>query len=204
MGAAPALLSLAEEAINRVLRFDPEVRQRLGELHDRVIRLRLSGVASRDIYVLPSESGLRLRTEHDREPDVTISGEIPVFARLTLGRLTSRPVSAGEIQISGDIELGQRFQRILERIDIDWEEQAARVVGDVAAHQLGNAVRGLSRWSAQSLRTLGEDASEYLREETRLLAPRAQVESFLRAVDVLRDDVDRLDKRMARLAGAGR
>ena len=44
MGAAPALLSLAEEAINRVLRFDPEVRQRLGELHDKVIRLRFSGV----------------------------------------------------------------------------------------------------------------------------------------------------------------
>jgi ubiquinone biosynthesis protein UbiJ len=204
MDAAPALLSLAEEAINRVLRFDPEVRQRLGELHGRIIRLRLSGVTPLDIYVLPSESGLRLRAEHDQEPDVTIRGEVPLFAKLALGRITSRPVSAGEIQISGDIELGQRFQRILERIDIDWEEQAARVIGDVAAHQVGNAVRGLSRWSAQSLRTLGEDASEYLREETRLLAPRAQVESFLRAVDVLRDDVDRLEKRIARLPGTGR
>jgi len=203
MGAAPALLSLAEEAINRVLRFDPEVRQRLGELHDRVIRLRLSGVPPLDIYVLPSESGLRLRAEHDHEPDVTISGAVPVFAKLALGRITSRPVPAGEIQISGDIELGQRFQRILERIDIDWEEQAARVVGDVAAHQLGNAVRGLSRWSAQSLRTLGEDASEYLREETRLLAPRTQVESFMQAVDVLREDLARLEKRMARLPEAG-
>lgn len=204
MGAAPALLSLAEEAINRVLRFDPEVRQRLGELHDKVIRLRLSGVTPFDIYALPSESGLRLRAEHEREPDVTISGEIPVFAKLAWGRVTSRPVPGGEIQISGDIELGQRFQRILESIDIDWEEQAARVVGDVAAHQLGNAMRGLSRWSVQSLRTLGEDASEYLREETRLLAPRAQVESFLRAVDVLRDDMDRLEKRIASLPGAGR
>lgn len=197
------LIALLEEVVNRVLRFDPEVRQRLGELHDKVIRLRLSGVTPFDIYALPSESGLCLRAEHDREPDVTISGEIPVFARLAWGRITSRPVAAGEIQISGDIELGQRFQRILERIDIDWEEQAARVVGDVAAHQLDNAVRGLGRWSAQSLRTLGEDASEYLREETRLLAPRAQVESFLRAVDVLRDDVDRLEKRVAHLPGAG-
>ncbi len=200
---AQPLIALLEEVVNRVLRFDPEVRQHLGELHDKVIRLRLSGVTPFDIYALPSESGLRLRAEHNREPDVTISGAIPVFARLAWGRITSRPVAAGEIQISGDIELGQRFQRILESIDIDWEEQAARVVGDVAAHQLGNAVRGLGRWSAQSLRTLGEDASEYLREETRLLAPRAQVESFLRAVDVLRDDVDRLEKRMAHLPGAG-
>ena len=45
------------------------------------------------------------------------------------------------------------------------------------------------------------DLREYLQEESRLLAPRPQVEGFLRAVDGLRADTDRLEKRLERLAG---
>lgn len=187
--------------MNRILRMDSDTLRRLGELHDKVIRLRLTGAAAApfEIFVLPSEAGLRLRTKHDVEPDVTISGELRVFAKLGLGRLTSRPVAAGEIQISGDVELGQRFQRVLEKIEIDWEEQVSRVVGDVAAHQLGQVVRGLRRWSARSLQTLGEDVTEYLQEESQLLAARAPVEAFVHAVDGLRADADRLEKRFERL-----
>ncbi len=196
-----SLIIVLEEIINRTLRLDPDCLRRLGELHDKVIRLRLFSGEPTVIYVLPSEAGLRLRMEYDGEPDVTISGEVPVFAKLALGRFTSRPVTDADIQISGDIALGQRFQHILEKIDIDWEEQASRVVGDIAAHRLGNAVRGLRRWSTQSLSTLGEDAKEYLQEENRVLVPRARVDAFLHAVDELRVEVDRFETRLERLHG---
>jgi ubiquinone biosynthesis protein UbiJ len=108
-------------------------------------------------------------------------------------------ITAGAVQINGDIDLGQRFQRLLEKIDIDWEEQAARVMGDVAAHQLGNALRDLRTWSTQSLHTLRADAAEYLQEESRLLPLRARAESFQRAVESLRLDAERLEQRFQRL-----
>lgn len=191
------MLFLTQEAVNRILRLDPDTLARLGELDGKCILVRLAGAGGDlEFFLFPSAAGLRLRATHDGAPDVTLRGDVPVFARLVLGRGAAR---AGELQISGDIELGQHFQRLLKQIDLDWEEQAARVVGDVAAHRLGRMVRGLRNWARQSRTYLEQDAREYLVEESRLLPRRDAVERFLRAVDRLRLDADRLEKRVGRL-----
>jgi ubiquinone biosynthesis protein UbiJ len=193
-------VNLLQEAVNVILRLDPDTLARLGEFDGRCIRLRLARDATDlECFVFPSAAGLRLRATHDAAPDVTIRGDVPVFTRLVFGGgATAR---AGELQIGGDIELGQRFQRLLREIDIDWEEHAAQLMGDVLAHQLGRAARALRAWGRSSAAFLRQDLREYLQEESRLLAPRPQVEAFLRAVDGLRADVDRLEKRLERLAG---
>ena len=190
------ITTVIEELGNRLLRLDPETLARLGELHGKVIRIDLVG-PSKTLYILPSAAGLRLLTEHDAAPDVTLRGELAVFARLAFG--AGATPRAGELQISGDIELGQRFQRMLHEIDIDWEEHLSHLVGDVLAHRLGRAARGARAWQAQAVRTLGLDVSEYLQEESRVLPTRREVEAFLDAVDTLRARADRLEQRVARL-----
>ena len=190
---------LTEETINRILRLDPDTLERLGELEGKVIRLRLGVADPVEIFVLPSDTGVSLRGHYDGTPDVTLAGDIPVFAKLALRRVVPNVVAEGEVQISGDIDLGQRFQRLLEKIDIDWEESAARVLGDVAAHQLGNVLRHLGGWTRHSLHVLGEDAAEYLQEESRLLPARSRAEAFRQAVEALRGDAERLESRLERL-----
>lgn len=190
---------LLEEAINRALRLDPATLARLGELEGKVIRLRAAGDRPFEIFILPDESGLWLRGEYDREPDVTLTGDIPVIFRFALRRIIPDVVAAGEVQISGDIDLGQRFQRLLEQADIDWEEQAARVLGDVPAHQLGNALRDLGGWARRTLHTLKQDLSEYLQEESRLLPVRPRAGAFRHSVETLEHDVESLEKRLTRL-----
>jgi ubiquinone biosynthesis accessory factor UbiJ len=92
-------------------------------------------------------------------------------------------------------------QRLLAAVDIDWEEQAARLIGDVAAHELGRLLRAADAWGRQAADILGRDLAEYLQEEGRVLAPAAarRARRLPAAVDVLRDDVDRLTQRVARL-----
>jgi len=196
--------TLLEEAINRALRLDPGASARFGDLREKVIRLRITGASPIEIFVLPSETGLRLREHHEGAADVTLTGDFPMFARFAIRRVAPDVVAAGELHISGDIDLGQRFQRLLESIDIDWEEQAARVLGDVAAHQLGNAWRDLRQWSKQALQTLRLDTAEYLQEESRLLPSRARLEAFRDAVETLRSEAEDLEKRFERLHGTAR
>lgn len=188
--------SLLEEVGNRALRFDPQTCRRLAELDGRIIRLRVlrPPLEPLDILLAPSEAGLR-RVHESAEAAVTISASSVVFARLAMGR----PLAAGEIQLSGDVALGQAFQRILENLQIDWEEALSRLTGDVVAHQFARAARHAAQWSQHASDTVQRDAAEYLQEEVRLLATRPDVENFLDAVDRLRADAERLAKRLDRL-----
>jgi ubiquinone biosynthesis protein UbiJ len=196
------LMTALEEIIDRLLRLDPDTSARLGEMAGKVIRLRLllDGAAPLEVFVLPSEAGVRLRVEHPGEADVTIGGTPGVFARAFFGEV--RPSTAASLEIRGDVELGRRFERVLKGLDIDWEEQASRLFGDVIAHRLGNLARAVRAQAATTVRTLERDVVEYLQEETRLLPRRERVEAFLQAVDRLRADADRLEKRLERLRGA--
>lgn len=190
---------LFEGAVNRALQLDPDALRRLSELEGKVILVELAqeGTPLR-FYVLPSASGIRLLSEYEGAPHVTISGTASLF----FGQLVRGPTVSDALTVRGDIELGQRFQRILAALDPDWEEGLARVVGDVPAHQFARFGRGLRAWALQSLRTLGADSAEYLQEEAFVLAKRERVAEFLREVDRLRADADRLEKRLHRLLSA--
>jgi ubiquinone biosynthesis protein UbiJ len=204
MTVPPTMLRFAQEAVNFALRLDLQTLARLGELHGRRVRVGLTLTSGEpfDLDVLPSEAGLGLEPAGDAEPDVTIRGAPGVFARLILGE--GAPRATGELAIRGDIELGNRFRAVFERLDIDWEEHASRFVGDIAAHELGRAVRALGAWGRGAARTLAADAGEFLQEESRLLPRRERLEEFLTGVDRLRDDAERLAKRLERIEAVRR
>jgi ubiquinone biosynthesis protein UbiJ len=205
MNFPKALTAVLEDATNRFLRLDPDTLKRLGDIEGKIISLRIQGADGNDgavLYFLPSEGGLQMRTEHDGRVDVTIAGNPPAFMRLLVGERAQGVFANGQMQISGDLELGQRFQRVLKKLDIDWEEVTSHYVGDVVAHKFGNFFRGFRDWRRQAHATLGQDTREFLQEEVRLLPRAEHVEAFLGDIDKFRADVDRLEKRIQRLQGA--
>jgi ubiquinone biosynthesis protein UbiJ len=194
--------ALGEDAGNRFLRLDPDTLRRLGDIEGRVFCLHVIGAAEREggrWYFFPSEGGFRIRQEFDGDPDVTISGSLPSFARLLGGERAAGVFRSGHMQISGDLELGQRFQGILKDFRPDWEEFFSRYLGDALAHRLTRGGQAFRRWGRHVAETVRADASEYLQEEVRLVPRRERVERFLADVDRLRSDVDRLAVRIARL-----
>lgn len=194
-----AALAVLEDVANRALRLDPELLDRLGALHDKAILLRLVD-PSLDIFVLPSAAGLRLRTHHAGKADVTLEGPLSALLRArSAGGPDRAPVLPSGLTISGDIELGQRFQRILAQFAPDFEEPLARVFGDVAARKMGNFARGLHAWMTEARESLARDAVEYLQEERRLLPASGEAQAFMNAVDTLRAGADRLEQRVRRL-----
>ncbi|MFQ5994599.1 MAG: SCP2 domain-containing protein [Acidiferrobacterales bacterium] len=195
----PLLLAL-ERTLNGLLRMDRETMHQLAELQGKLVAIHVirHGAPALALFVSPTDAGLRLFSQCDRSPDVTLRGTSSALSRL-MGSTTPLPFSPGELEITGDIELGRRFQRIMEGFDVDWEEQASRVIGDVGARSLGNAMRAIGRWGKASLTTFREDLGEYLQEEARVLAPKVRVDAFLTAVDRLRADTDRLEARIRQL-----
>lgn len=188
-----ALLAGLEEAVNALVALDPDTQRRLDAITGRVIALDLLGLGL-CVYVVPHAHGIRLAPTHDGTSDVTLRG-----APLALLAARNEPgggLFGAGVTVEGDTELAQRLRRILDGLDIDWEEQLSRLTGDVVAHQVGNAVRGLFAFGRQALERFAHNAGDYVTEELELTPTRPEVDDLLAAVDGLRDDVERLAARV--------
>ncbi len=192
-----AVVAGLEQAVNAVIALDPETGHRLSELQGRVIAIDLKGTGL-TLFAAPTGRGLRLMARFEGEPDTRLAGTPLALLRLSGGQAT-QGLFSGEVTIEGDIETGQRFKRILDGLDVDWEEQLSKLTGDIVAHQVGNAFRGFSDWLRGSRDTLARNAGEYVQEELELVPGRGEVAHFMDEVDRLRADLDRLEARVDRL-----
>ena len=199
MKQIPIVVTAAiEVAVNQVLALDPDTVVRLREINGKVIASELQGLDVA-IYLIPSNTGLNVFGHFAGEPDTTLRGTPVGMLRMGLAENASDSFFAGEVEISGDVELGGQFREILDGLDIDWEEHLSQITGDVVANRVGSFVRDAVDWGRKTLDTLGRDGAEYLQEESRDLPNRFEMEAFLTAVDTLRTDVDRLEARIERL-----
>lgn len=188
-----------EQALNGLLALDPDARARLAAMHGRVIRVDLRGTGLALDFVPAHDGRLRLPGQIEGEPDCVLSGSPLDLMRARDPETGQRQLFAGHVRIEGDTGLAQRFAETLGALDIDWEEQLSRVTGDLAAHEIGRAVRAAGGEFRRLRQSTGESLSEYLTEEARLLPHPLEVAGFLGDVDRLRDDVERLAARIALL-----
>lgn len=184
-----------ETALNNYLALDPDIMQRFADFEGRVIAIEILGL-NETLYLFPGMDGFMVMTEFDGDADTTLSGTPMALAKLGITDDAAKSLFAGEVIISGDTRLGHQFKKILAQLDIDWEEQLSKLVGDLAAHQLGNAARDFAKWFSRSKSSLQMDLGEYLQEEARLVATKPEIDRFVRGVDELRDAVERLEARI--------
>jgi ubiquinone biosynthesis protein UbiJ len=196
-----ALESL-ERTLNAVIALDPDTRQQLARLHGKIVRITLTGIGL-ELNLAPGHDGqLQLLGRLEGEPDAELRGNPVDLMRASDSDGGHAELFAGRVQIDGDTAVAERFSQALAGLDIDWEEQLSRLVGDVAAHEIGRGVRAAGREGKRLGGSARETLSDYLTEESRVLPHRYEVDAFLADVDTLRDDVDRLEARIALLEKA--
>ncbi len=188
-----------EQSLNRVLMLDPEACRRLAELHGRVIRIDLRGTGVQLNFAPGHDGRLQIVGGPELVPDCALSGSPIDLLRASDHDSGHAQLFAGRVHIDGDTGVAQRFSDTLARIDIDWEEQLAKLTGDIAAHEIARRARMLGRSGERLGQSARDNLSEYLTEEVRLLPHRFAVDDFLEDVDQLRDAVDRLEARIALL-----
>jgi ubiquinone biosynthesis protein UbiJ len=103
------------------------------------------------------------------------------------------------VEVSGNARLATEVMFLFRHLRWDAEEDAARVIGDVAAHRLAGMVRGAAAWHAEAARRIAGSLVEYATEEARLVVRRADLADLARDNARLRDGLARLEKRIERL-----
>ena len=193
-------MNALERPLNRLLSLDPETLDELSGLSGRVVQVELLNTMQPVISLIIQDRGIQIDTDYAKEGDVLIRGtplDLLVYMRSS-GE--SRATVTGSMEIKGDLGLAQDFQRLLHRLEIDWEEQAARLVGDTLARKASNIARAGVDFLRQLKNKIQMDLSEYALYETEVLPDRDEVERFNNSVDVLRDDLERLKQRYYRIS----
>lgn len=104
-----------------------------------------------------------------------------------------------QLQLKGDAELAETIGFVFRNLRWDIEEDAAHFVGDIAAHRLGEMLRGLHKANKRMFEGVRDNSIEYLTEEAKLLVTRSEFDALMPSLQVLRDDLARSEKRIDRL-----
>ena len=195
------LLAGIERSLNALLARDLAAPERLARLAGCRVLLRLERPSLALLLSFHSQGIDLLR---QAEPDESVADTVVELDSETLGELfggesLERLMFRGKLAVRGRVHLLEEMRELFFDLEIDWEAELARWLGDIPAHTLAEGIRRLARWG---LRTQGEmraDIAEYVFEEARLLPGKSQL-------DVLRDHLtelgissDRLEARLHRL-----
>src|SRR5690606_23767194 len=197
MNALERILQPIAAIANRQIRMKTPAQELAQELQGSVVGVRVRNSALA-MYFNIEDGEISLASDNEGVPDAVITGSL-----LTLVQLAERggeeAIREGSLELTGDAALAQSFQRLLWHARPDLEEELSGVIGDVAAHGLGNLARGVSDWGRKAGSTLRQNLTEYLQEESRAVPSRYEVDKFRGDVEKVRDDVARLEARLALL-----
>lgn len=192
--ALETLLRPVAAMLNRQISLKTPARELCKELQDRVFAVQVKNSALAMYFVVGPDQ-VFLSGEYGDEPDVIISGSLLALARLA-APAGDTVVSGDAVELTGDVLLAQKFQSLMRFAKPDLEEELSGLVGDAAAHGIGEFVRSVGQWGREAGSTLQQNMSEYLQEESRAVPSRYEVENFRDQVDTLRDDVARFEARL--------
>ena len=190
------LTSTLENVLNRGLPRSPRAQQLCAELAGRRVAVSMSPQIGRHVIIESTGASLKLSAATAEAlasvpPDATITGGLISLLALS-GSAPEAVLQRGDVRIDGDAELAQKFRELALLLRPDPEEELSLVLGDVPAHQVGRFARAAFGWTRKAATTTVRNIAEYLGHERRDLVPRSEAEQFLRGVDTLREDVDRL------------
>ena len=179
-------------ALNHLLRQNPWAAEELRAYAGKTVQLSLPPVATELTLI---DSG-----EFVPAPDhATIDATLALTPLAALRFLTSGHLDQADLELQGDAEFASAVGKVLRHLEWEYEEDLSRLIGDIPAHELvglGKRVIGEGRrqfWSVAGM------LAEYWQEEQPLIAKKRHLERFASEVDRLRDDTERLAKRLEKL-----
>ncbi len=121
--------------VNRQIKATTPARELCAELDGKVMAVRVKDTGL-TMYFCACPDEIALFGDYGGEPDVAISGSILSLARLA-GANGEDAIRDGSLELIGDAEIALSFQKLLGYGKPDFEEELSAVIGDVAAHRLG-------------------------------------------------------------------
>lgn len=183
---------LGVRGLNHLLRPEHWAVERLARHAGRQLRI---DAGLLDIRLSIDAQGLFELNDYQGEPDVTLTLPSDILFRA----LFDRSKLFSSVKLGGSVDVAETLAFVFRNLKWDAEADLAAVIGDIPAHRLVKIGRSLADSLQVAARNTAENIREYAVEESAMLVVPADMASFGEAVNRLRDDVARLEKRLVKL-----
>jgi ubiquinone biosynthesis accessory factor UbiJ len=186
------ILSVQEVILNRYLSLDPESKKHLRQLSGRVVKIEWGSIIY--FWLFKSDS-IYLSKDYNGPADLILRGSTFDFLRMAFIK-KDKAYTDIPLQVVGDMEFGKQFRDFFSTLDIDYEEQLSKKIGDAIAYPLIQLLKTISLWGRQNIENLGQNVTNYVQTEMNWLVSDQELQFFFSDVDDLRNDCARLEARL--------
>ncbi|MBC7489857.1 MAG: sterol-binding protein [Glaciimonas sp.] len=180
-------------AVNHLLAQEPWARHKLATHASKTVCID-SGALVLKWHI--SADGLLQAPPAEIVPNVTIRLKLS-----NLSLMAQNPDRAfSYVTIQGDADLANVISQVGRGLRWDAEQDVSKLVGDIAAVRLVEGAKAIASAIQITHKKLAENLAEYFLEEKPLLVRPHAIFDFMHAATTLRDDVERLIKRIERIA----
>lgn len=189
------ILSAQEVILNRYLNLDPESKAHLRKLSGKVIKVEWVPLT---YYWLFKSDSIYLSKDYNGPTDLILRGSTFDFLRVAFIK-KDKALTDIPLQVLGDMEFGKQFKEFFSNLEIDYEEQLSKLLGDVTAYPMIQILKTIRCWTRQNIENLGENLTNYVQTEMNWLVSDEELQLFFSDIDELRNDCARLEARIKRL-----
>ncbi|PKI17798.1 ubiquinone biosynthesis accessory factor UbiJ [Colwellia sp. 12G3] len=131
--------------------------------------------------------------------DCTINTSISTLNKLKANQSLTQLIKQDELDVIGDIKIAQQFANIAQSLEIDWQTELAKHLGDVPTHKLLQFGNKITKSLAATGKQVEADIGEYLVHEKRLVVTSSQLNAFNQKTKDVANKVNSLSARIDKL-----
>jgi ubiquinone biosynthesis protein UbiJ len=197
-----ALLYSMETCINQVLSLDVEARKKLQNISGKALRVHIEKPQFTFTLLINDEGTIHSHQDKSsyKSPvvETTISGKASSIFKLLIKRDT-HSLHADGIVITGNTSLIESLQTIFQDLDLDWEYELNKFVGDIPTQAVSDSLKGAIKAANNTKQSVIQNVDEYLHDETKTFPSKTEATDFYHSIDALRLRVDRLQSKVDKL-----
>ena len=190
-----SLMTPVIATINHLLAQEPWARQQLAVHAGKLACIDTGAVALR---LRVDSAGMLEAAPADTPANVTIRvklSDVPLI-------LQNRERAFSYVKIEGDAEFANAISQLSKGLRWEAEHDLEKVFGPMLATRIVSGAKGAAAFVRTGQQKLAENVAEYFLDEQPMLIRPSTLQEYSAGVTRVRDDVERLAKRLARLEKA--
>ncbi len=188
------ICSAVEFVINQALALNIEGTEALLPLEQKTLTVLLAELGF-ELSFSVSDNKVLVTSLTERS-DCTINTSIKTLLELKKNQQITELIKQEKLDVLGDMKIAQQYANIVESLEIDWQSELAKHIGDIPTFkilQFGKNVASKLNFATQQMQA---DASEWLVHEKRLVVTTSQIQNFSQQVKDVSVQTSSISKRI--------